>query len=236
MKKQNYFYCFSPPVMIATFVIEITLMVAALIRYKMTTALKLVASILFFLGLFQLSEYFVCGGLGVEAATWSRIGYVAITTLPPLGLHLVARMGGLKRRWPVVTAYALAAGWIVLFGFSEVAFRGHVCAGNYVIFQLYASVGGWYFVYYYGVLIASIFLARALTNTAKSLKTKQALRGMIVGYLVFLLPTTIVNTLNPATLSGIPSIMCGFAVLYALILFFYVLPRVESETSAARRR
>ena len=159
MKKQNYLYCFSPPVMIATFVIEMSLMVASFVRYKMTTALRLTMSILFFLALFQLSEYFVCGGLGIQAASWSRIGYIAITMLPPLGLHLVAHIGDLKRRWPVAAAYVVAACWIVLFGFSELAFRGHLCAGNYVIFQLYAGIGGWYFVYYYALLFTSIFMA-----------------------------------------------------------------------------
>lgn len=222
--------------MIATFSIEIVLMVAAFVRYKITSEVRLAAAILFFLALFQLSEYFVCGGLGVEAATWSRVGYVAITMLPPLGIHLIARIGEFRVRWPIVMAYVLAVGWIVLFGFSELAFRGHLCAGNYVIFQLESGIGGWYFVYYYTLLFAGIFLANHLMSTSKTAKTRQALGGMIVGYFVFLLPTTIVNTLKPSTLDGIPSIMCGFAVLYALILFFYVLPRTAHVKAAFGHR
>lgn len=213
--------------MVATFVIEMTLLVASYMRYRMTTILRLAMSMLFFLAAFQLAEFFVCGGLGVNAATWSRIGYVAITMLPALGLHLIAAIAGYKDRKIVAAGYLLCALWVGLFGFSEAAFTGHSCGGNYVIFQLRSGIGGWYFAYYYGLLFAGIFLAARLAQRARRVKIRQALQGMIVGYFVFLIPTTVVNTLDPSTIDGIPSIMCGFAVLYALILFFYVLPRVS---------
>jgi hypothetical protein len=229
MKKRQTLYCFSPPVMIATFIIEIVLFVWAGVRYKASLTRRLAMAMLLFLAMFQLAEFFVCGGLGVDAATWSRLGYVAITTLPPLGLHLIATIAGYKPRAPIVAAYVLGLAWIAVFGFSEGAFTGHQCAGNYVIFQLRSGVGGWYFVYYYALLFAGMALAASAAARTRRKKTRQALHGMIAGYLVFLVPTTIVNTLNPATLEGIPSIMCGFAVLYALTLFFYVLPRVSRQ-------
>lgn len=229
MKKSQTLYCFSPPVMIATFVIECVLFVWAGLRYKTSQTLRLAMAMLFFLATFQLAEYFVCGGLGVDAATWSRVGYIAITTLPPLGLHLITTIAGYKRRLPIIVAYMLGLMWISVFGFGEAAFTGHQCAGNYVIFQLRAGVGGWYFAYYYALLFAGLILAASTAGSTPRVKTRQALYGMIVGYLVFLVPTTVINTLNPATLVGIPSIMCGFAVLYALILFFYVLPRVSRQ-------
>jgi len=74
-------------------------------------------------------------------------------------------------------------------------------------------------------LLIGIALALNFGEHAKIKKQREALYGMIVGYLVFLLPTAIANTIDPATMAGIPSIMCGFAVLFALILFFYILPR-----------
>ena len=45
-----------------------------------------------------------------------------------------------------------------------------------------------------------------------------------IAYLAFLLPTTTINLLAPETLAGIPSIMCGFAVLMALILLGKITP------------
>jgi hypothetical protein len=52
------------------------------------------------------------------------------------------------------------------------------------------------------------------------------LLAMVVGYLVFLVPTALANTVAPETRRGIPSIMCGFAVLFALILAVYITPRI----------
>lgn len=224
--KATTFYCFSPPVMIATCIIETLLFVVTLVRYKLSAVTRLSLAMLFFLALFQLSEYFVCGGIGINAAAWSRVGYVAITTLPPLGLHLVSNIARVKQRWHIVVGYLLGAMWIVLFGFSEAAFTGHQCAGNYIIFQLRSGIGGWYFLYYYALLFIGIGLATWIAARRSTKRVvRQALHGMVIGYLVFLVPTTVVNTINPSTMDGIPSIMCGFAVLFALILVGYVLPR-----------
>lgn len=52
----------------------------------------------------------------------------------------------------------------------------------------------------------------------------RALKVLIVGYAAFMAPTTLVNIIDPSTIAGIPSIMCGFAVILALILSGFVLP------------
>jgi len=227
--KKPSFYCFSPPVMIATFAVEIVLLLFTLARYKMNTVARLICATFFFLAFFQLSEFFVCGGLGVDAALWSRMGFIAITTLPALGLHLMYAIAGKKSKWQVQTAYALMVGWILVFGFTENAFTNHRCVSNYVIFELHRHVGYAYSAYYYGILLVGLFFAFTFGEAAKKVKQKEALYGMILGYLVFLLPTAIANTISPATMAGIPSIMCGFAVLFAVILFAYVLPRTAQS-------
>jgi hypothetical protein len=224
--KKLGFYCFSPPVMIATFAIEIALLVLIVINNKLNESAKLICATLFFLAFFQLSEYFVCGGMGAGALQWSRLGFIAITTLPPLGLHLIHSIANKKSGLIVWSGYAFMSLWIMAFGFSETIFSGHECVSNYVIFQLHDLVGYAYSAYYYGLLLLGIGLALKFGEKVKQKNQKEALYGMIIGYLVFLLPTAIANTINPETMAGIPSIMCGFAVLFALILFFYIIPRV----------
>lgn len=228
-KKFSGFFCFSPPVMIATFAIEIVLLLATLFTRKLNRVTQLICAALFSLAFFQLCEYFVCGGLGVNAALWSRLGFIAITTLPPLGIHIIHQIAGKKSTWKVWIAYALMAGFIALFGFSENAFTNHQCVSNYVIFNLHAGVGYVYSAYYYGLLLFGIYLAMQFGKASKKKPQREALYAMIIGYLVFLLPTAIANTLNPETMAGIPSIMCGFAVIFALILFGVVLPRVSQR-------
>lgn len=224
--KQNTFFCFSPPVMIVTFVIELVLLVAVLLTRKKSKNTSLVILILGALAFFQLCEYFVCGGFGINGATWSRLGFISITTLPPLGLHLIHRIAGKRSTLLVPTGYLLMALWIVVFGFTEAAFNSHACTGNYVIFDLKDAVGYLYSAYYYGLLLAGIVAAIKYGHDSKKKYTREALYGMIVGYVAFMLPTAIVNTLNPATLKGIPSIMCGFAILFALLLYGYIVPRI----------
>jgi hypothetical protein len=224
-KRRNTLYCFSPPVMLATFAIEIGLAVFTIWRYRLSTTARLVLAVLGFLALFQLSEYFVCGGSGLDAMQWSRTGYAAITMLPPLGLHLLHVLAGRKQRRLVSLAYVTAAGFISFFLLHEQAFSGHVCAGNYVIFQLVPLATNLYAAYYYGWLLTAMLLGARWLDTLTKPAMRRAVQGLLVGYLVFLVPTGIATVLNPAVLSGIPSVMCGFAVLFALILVFYVLPQ-----------
>lgn len=229
--KKLALFCFSPPVMVATFLIEIILLLALVIRYKMNRITRLIALSLFALAFFQLAEYFVCGGLGVDAQAWSRLGFVAITSLPPLGLHIIYSIKKTPRMWPVWASYALMAAWIGVFTFSQTAFRSHECAGNYVIFDLQLYLSYLYSAYYYGILLLGIVASLHFAQQASG-RQKQALLGMIAGYLVFLLPTAVVNTINPETIAGIPSIMCGFAVLFALILYGYVIPRTSKSNKS----
>ncbi len=231
-KGSTTFYCFSPPVMVATCIIECSLLLYTLVRYKMTPLARLTVATLALLALFQLCEFHVCRS-GWIAGTWSRIGFMAITMLPPICIHLIRVMSG--RGWkPLVwTAYASGAAFAAIFGASKTAFQSHVCAGNYAIFQLAPRLGGFYFGYYYLWLFVGIGLSLYFSIEARPL-IREALILQALGLLVFVLPTGIVNDLSPKTISGIPSIMCGFAVLYALILVFGIIPRVLSGQKAHR--
>jgi hypothetical protein len=228
-KKSTQFNCFSPPVMVATLLIESVLALYTVWRYKMTESTRLATGMLVGLAVFQLAEYHVCTGPGAEAVPWSRIGFVAITTLPAMGLHLMHVLAGRQGRRLVAGTYVVMTGFIGFFLVAHV-FTGQQCTGNYVIFQFSDKVTGAYGLYYYGLLMAGIGLgwqwANNLTQKGKTYRMKsQAVRGLIAGYLVFLVPVAIANTVKPQTRRGIPSIMCGFAVLLAIILVSYILPR-----------
>jgi hypothetical protein len=109
-------------------------------------------------------------------------------------------------------------------------FDNYQCTGNYVIFHLRAHAGGAYWVYYFGWILTSMGLGFRWISQISKLGKKahdqlRAAQGLIIGWLVFIVPTAIANIVNPASRQGIPSIMCGFAVLFALILSLYILPR-----------
>jgi hypothetical protein len=229
---KNTFYCFSPPVMIATFIIEVGLALCALWRYKVNTVTRLAVIMLLSLATFQLAEYMVCQGLGGSPLFWSRLGFAAITVLPPVGLHLLHVITKSKRRWIPLPGYMAAAGFMAFFAFSANSIVGNQCLGNYVIFQVgqhYA--GGVYAGYYYGLLIVSLLFGWYHVRQKHDQKTRQAIAALMVGYSIFLIPTTAAVLADPGAVAAIPSVMCGFAVLQALALGLLVLP-----ASAIRRR
>lgn len=219
--------------MVATCIIEVALFIYTIIRYQLTVLTRLTAVTLTLLALFQLCEFHVCRS-GWIAGTWSRIGFIAITLLPPTGIHIIRIVSHRGWRPLVWAAYASGAIFAGILGFSKTAFDGHVCAGNYAIFQLAPRLGGIYFGYYYSWLFIGIGLSLYFSIKAKAL-IREALILQAVGFLVFVLPTGIVNDLNPKTISGIPSIMCGFAVLYALILVFAIVPRVLKDQKSIHK-
>lgn len=225
-KNSTSFYCFSPPVMIATFAIEIFLAMYVLFRYQPNNTVKLIVITLFALAMFQLAEYNVCGGSNGQI--WSRVGYVSITALPVLGLHLLNRFRGLGLTYLNKVAYLSMGFLMAYFAFSPNAFAGYECTGNYVIFQMTSFMTSVYMLYYYGWLMAAVGLGlKHLLRKDTPKEQKQPIKALLVGYAVFIVPTAIVITINPSAASGIPSIMCGFAVLFALLLGGKIAPHAS---------
>ena len=217
-------YCFSPPVMIATFVIEVSLAVYTLWRYKLNPITRLTVALLICLAIFQLAEYNVCeGALLLSGVGWAKLGYISITMLPPLGIHLIATISDDKRRWIWMLGYSLAALFIGYFLFVVNGINTGVCLGNYVIFEHGEHLTHPYAAYYYGLLFIAIFYAHVRAQKAHK-HVRVALKSLIIGYILFIAPTTFVNIIDPSTMYGIPSIMCGFAVIMAAVLAGKVMP------------
>ena len=231
--------CFSPPVMVATVIIELSLALYTVVRYKMTRLSRLVTVTLVMLASFQVCEFFVCTGSILHAPVWSRLGFAAISTLPPLGVHLLHVLAGKKDRRLVWAAYGSMLVFVAFFLIGDNAFFGYKCTGNYVIFQVAYTWGGWFTAYYYGWLTISFFTGVRWANQLmrqgkKAYQQLQAVRALMIGWLVFIVPTVIANTIKPQVGRAIPSVMCGFAVLFALILVLYILPRAGELKSAAK--
>lgn len=232
LNKKSTFYCFSPPVMIAAFVIETCLLLYTIFRYKLNTLSRLSVLLLLFLALFQIAEFSICTGSD-RAVLWSRTGFVAITLLPPLALHLIAKLRPKKRMKTSVyvawAAYISAALFVGYFALSSGSITGHACLGNYIMFQVNPHMTWLYALYYYGWTSTGLWLSWQQAQIAPNKRIRQALYGFAWGFASFLIPTTTTNLVNSATRNGIPSIMCGFAVIFALILVIYVLPRIGSR-------
>src|SRR5574344_2119325 len=89
-KKGITLNCFSPLVMIITFIIEISLAIYTFIKSIKAKSDVGIVIVLVFLATFQLSEYQICDGK--DALLWSRIGLFAITFLPVMGVYLISKL------------------------------------------------------------------------------------------------------------------------------------------------
>ncbi|MGD8373560.1 MAG: hypothetical protein PVI21_01745 [Candidatus Woesebacteria bacterium] len=219
-------YCFSSPVMLLTFIVEVGLAIYTLWRYKMSLLVRVSVVMLVLLAAFQAAEYMVCGGFGLSGIDWSRLGFAAITLLPPVGLHIAYIISGSTNKKLMFLSYATAVVFVTYFGFAAVPVQHGICLGNYVMFGMSGATTAFYTLYYYGWLIFGMYKSLRMSRQAKQVNKKVALRYLTVGYVAFLLPTTTVNLIDRSTLSGVPSIMCGFAVLLAFVLCGFVLPKV----------
>lgn len=221
-KYGNKFMCFSPPVMLATFLIEFGLLFYVVWRYKMTPLTRLSAVFLGCLGIFQLAEYMICGGLGLGGTEWVKLGYITITFLPALGLHIIATISKASIKPTLYAAYGSAVLFAAYFIAAGSAVSLHECAPNYTVFDMNSVTTTIYGIFYYGWLLFA--MAFGAQQARKHPKLAPSLRWMVISYSVFIIPTTIANVIDPSTTAAIPSIMCGFAILCAIILVWRVLP------------
>jgi hypothetical protein len=184
-------------------------------------------AILICLGIFQLAEFQVCGGS--RTLTWMRLGYIAITLLPALGIHLVSLVSG--RKVVRYIGYAVSAVFIWVFLFSPQSIHAAVCGGNYVLINTSGVVAATYFPLYYYISLAIAvveIIYFVLTHTNKeSAISRSLLYWLLGGYATFIIPTAAVYLISPAARRGIPSIMCGFAVFLAIVITFFVYPRFK---------
>ena len=231
-KKSLTLYCFSPAVMLATFTIETCAAIYTLFKYRTTTASKLIVALLSFLAAFQMAEYMVCvGALGLSSLEWAKLGYVAITILPPLALHLGMHIAKRKSNMLLTAAYGSAAVFMTFFLFVGHGMQAQQCLGNYVIFTIAPYAALPYGFYYQGWLLTGVTLAWREYTKIKEKHERHALLWLVIGYLTFMVPSLIVFLLNRQTAAGLPSIMCGFAILMAFSLLFKVAPLILKENN-----
>ncbi len=220
--------------MLLTFAIEVFMALYAIAKMPKTKPIVLGILLLILLATFQLSEYAICEGMFWSGDTWGRIGFVAITALPAIGFHLARSLTGKSLGLIGYTAYLSSAVWMAIFA-SGAAMDSYQCTSNYLIFRMNADYGGWYFVFYYVWLIAAMLTSFMHWQYSKSKSKAKASLWLLAGYASFVIPATIIWALDGPASRGLPSVMCGFAVILAVILTLKVMPLSVRFTPKARK-
>lgn len=224
-KSENTFFCFTPEVMLATFIIEFLIAAYAFLKFRATLFGKLSVAILVLLGAFQLAEYQIC--TGDYDVFWARLGFIVTTLLPPLGVHLVSIVTG-NRKY-IAFSYALASTFILIFAFVPNSITSAVCGGNYIIFNTAQKLYWTYGIYYFLLLFIGIFdaISKIRQDTRFLDRKTNLLVWMVLGYFSFMVPTGFAYFIFPETAAAVASVMCGFAVTFAIILGFVITKKYD---------
>lgn len=224
-KRSLFFGCFTPQVMVATFVIEVILFIYTFIRYKINNVGRVILAIIICLASFQAAEYLVCTQ-GTLAILASRAGFVAITFLPSLGLYLMSLLTkplSKKTLKLLFTGTGLIAAYFLL---APQAFNSYNCTGNYVIFQMGLVQSYAYGLFYHGLLLLTILRGVLFLRTNQKTSKTSPVKFLLLGYLVFMAPVAVITMFHPPIIQAIPSVLCGFALLYAVILVTCLAPSI----------
>ena len=176
--------------------------------------------ILLLLAGYQLTEVAICADVAA-AGFLPRLAFVIVTWLPALGLLLVAQIQRPRSRAMygfAIAMLALSAGIVGWIAVDSSFASASVCNAVYARyahaqprFQLYA---GYYWVGLLGMTLVSGFGIRS----TKDVRRRQCLGHVLIGTLGFILPSIAVSYFVPATKHALPSVLCHFALILAMLL------------------
>jgi hypothetical protein len=214
------FFCFNPAVSFSTFVIEFIFAFYVFFKYKATLFRNLCVITLLCLGLFQLSEFMICKTPYEDFAV--KMGYISITLLPALGIHIATLI---TKRWKafIYLAYLSAALLIITIVFVPAVAFIAACQPNYVNIGS-STIFSDLHTLYYGVFMLLGISMLTLSLFKKVGDSKQE-KWMILSYLVFMVPSMVLSYMKLIENMAVPSIMCGLALITALIFVFIIIPR-----------
>lgn len=219
--------CYTPQVSLATALIEWALAVLMVKTFKKTLLRDYFTVLIVMLGLYQFSEFMLCAT--GYASFWATFGFVAYTFLPAICLDAVTRFLGKDAHPAVVYAIPVLASAYTVFsgGFVTEAY----CSMFYVrVLNLFNQAqGGWmrvaslvYSAYYTGFIILSGILMLSARRKESDHRKKRLHLCVPVGILMMGIPAYIVMFVFPGADFTFPSVLCHFALFFAMMAFLAV--------------
>lgn len=175
--------------------------------------------ILLLLAGYQIAETIACSNEAWSLA--ARIGFLDILWLPALGVFLVLRLSNLRVgiKAAISSAYFAAAAAMAVWILLEPDFVNlSVCS---VVFAKYANARPlytWFGIYYQFGLASMLIGSAAVMAGMDDDVRRRHLADLLMGTLCFVLPSLLIDISVPEARGALPSIMCHFALIFALFL------------------
>jgi hypothetical protein len=228
-KDKSRLYCFTPEVSLATFLIEFGFAAYIFFRYKTTAFSRLAIAILLCLGTFQLAEHLVCTAYH---PFWIKMGYVAITLLPALAIHLISVMTK-RHTWIMGASYTVAAILIAIILFFPQLHLQAFCKPLFVEVHNSDWFGWTHFGYYSFFVLAAMYTL--WYSMRKHIGDAKEEKWMLIAYVGFVVPALTLFYLKVITHMALPSVMCGFAIFVAIMLTLFIVPRYYALLERKRK-
>lgn len=212
--------CFTPAVSFLTFAVEIMMAFWVLNRNPKNRINQVSAAILIFLGLYQFTEYALC--TSGNPFFWGKMGFVAYTFLPALGLHWAFALRGKKALiWPI---HLISSGFALL-ALLKVDFIQATECGRFfvkVITTFSPALANSYLLYYVLFIAIASELLIKWTIEEHNLERRKILAWGFIGMLSFTVPTFLLVVLFPLYNIMFPSVLCQFAIFFAIVVVYVV--------------
>ncbi|MHA1482954.1 MAG: hypothetical protein ACTSQC_06885 [Candidatus Heimdallarchaeaceae archaeon] len=201
------------------FGIELAILIVVIIFNRDHPHFWSIVALLSLLQLYQLSEFLIC--IGVNVGLITRIGFVVITFLPPVGYFLCTRI--VKWKFPDYwLGFALALGFSLYFIINTSSIALVDCNPFFATYQSSdLRISAIYSSYYFGTLLYSIwFLVEHLIWDKEKIDNKYAVI-VLIGFLAFMLPMLLMVIIFPQYAVAVASILCKYALILAVTLLVF---------------
>lgn len=227
---------YSPILAIGTAVFEFTVAVWALRGPGRKPIIRTTSAILLLLAAYQIVEVLVCSRAPM-VGFMPQMAFIVVTWLPPLGLLLIAQLSPSQSQLNYAISYfmlAVALSLVIWIALDERFVTDSVCN---VVYAKYSNptprlqVYSWF--YWLGLLGMVVLPALGVRNSNDP-DQQRLLRFVLIGSLGFIVPGVIVTHFVAPAQGALPSIMCHFALVFAIFLARLIaVERNSNETVAA---
>ncbi len=211
---------YSPVLAVVTAAFEIAVAVWALRGPGQRRIVRTTSAILLLLAGYQIAEVAICANVAAAGFT-PRLAFIIVTWLPALGLLLIAQLLRPGSRTLTGSAYAMlaaAAGIVVWIVVDRSFASASVCNAVYARythamprFLIYSS-------FYWLGLLGMIAFSGYGAKTCRDPRRHRQLVQIFVGTVAFVALAMSTSWFVPPARGALPSIMCHYALLFAVAL------------------
>lgn len=215
--------CFTPTISLATALTEWILATILLLFFRKTVFRLYFAVLIYVLGFYQFTEFMLC--TGSSALLWAKLGFVTYSFLPAVALHSILKI--FKRKAPLFWIYLIPTLASILALSTSSFIISASCMSVFVQVKtmlhnpnlLSRGIYFIYALYYFGfILLTLLIVIKDYLHQKNKIKREIDIIE-VIGAATMLGATFILIIVFPYLRFRFPSVLCFFAIFFAIATF-----------------